>query len=128
MLFTQYRIQIALQDASRQLSTRQVLNQTDFIGSFCASGVALENCNTEINSRVNSAQNFATLDSPPIDPLSVGPGTATFNGGLPGEAVVAVVTYDWEIVFPPMRIFSNLPGTPGVRRLAGVAVFQNEPL
>jgi hypothetical protein len=27
-----------------------------------------------------------------------------------------------------MRIFSNLPGTPGVRRLAGVAVFQNEPL
>lgn len=128
MLLTQHQIQNALQEASRQLSTRQVTTRADFVDRLCASAVTVQNCTVRMNSMVNSAPAFNTLDTPLINPLAVGPEPPTFNTGLPGQAVVAVASYDWRFIFPLMNVFGNLPDTPGVRRLTAVAAFQNEPL
>lgn len=125
MLFTQHSIQNALQDASRQLSTRQVLNYADFVESLCASA-PVQDCATRINIRVMSAANFATLNNQLTNPLAVGPETTVFNAGEAGGAVMAVVTYDWELIFPRMEVFGNVSGS-AIRRLVAVTAFQNEP-
>ena len=126
MLFTQHQLQNAVQEAGRLIRTRQVTTQGGFINKLCDSAATLQNCSGTVGSMVRSGASFTVVDQPRIDPLSVGPGSGSFTPGKPGDAVVVVATYDWRFIFPLMKVFSNTSDN-SLRRLHGIAAFQNEP-
>lgn len=130
MLFTEYTLQNAVQEASRQIQTGQMTAATssDFKTLLCQKAPNLTNCTTAlgVGLYVDNAANFTDLATAmqAVTISSIPPGTsAPFNPGAGSRAVAVIATYDWKFTFPFMQVFNNVAGA---RRLQGVAVFLNE--
>lgn len=140
MLFTEYVLQNAVQEASRQVRTGQVtstdgtqlMSAADFKTSVCNNVKLLIDCAGHVTVYVNSAATFAALQTAMDDPLNIGPsssGTAYTTVFTPGGQLMAatvIATYDWNFVFPFMSFLGNIDSN-SARRIYGLAVFRNEP-
>jgi Flp pilus assembly protein TadG len=125
MLATEFTLQNRAQDAGRLIRTGQVTQQQDFITAFCTDAPLLRNCATNLHVYVGNGANFSLLNTSLPSSENVGPQTGAFATGTAGQAVGVIVTYDWNFMFPALRVFSNLPGGKA-RRLQGIAVFRSE--
>jgi Flp pilus assembly protein TadG len=140
MLFTEYVLQNAVQDAARLVRTGQVSDGTGatlmsasaFKDKICNEVSVIIDCQGSVSVYVNNASNFATLTSTISDPVNVGPSadgtayTVVFQPGAKLRAAAVIATYDWDFTFPFMSFFSNF-GNGQYRRLYGLAIFRNEP-
>lgn len=140
MLFTEYVIQNAVQEASRTVRTGQastsagtiVIDAATFKSNLCADISTLIDCAGKVTVYVNNATDFATLKTNIADPLNIGQkadGTWTATVYQPGGAKAAagvIATYDWKFVFPFMNLLGNVMSNTK-RRLYGIAIFRNEP-
>jgi Flp pilus assembly protein TadG len=136
MLFTQFAIQNAVQETARQIRTGQShsggVSAAQFKTSLCSNASFIANCNSKLLVAVQSAANFATLQTTMPNPLGIGylpDGSAPalpFNCGNPLDAAGVVVTYDWNFIMPWMGLLTNI-GDDSKRRLVGLAIFRNEP-
>lgn len=140
MLFTEYVLQNAAQDAARTVRTGQAsaadgtptTTAGDFKTIICDNVEFLIDCAGKVTVYVENAPTFASLESTVDDPLEIGPdvnGVAppvVFNPGGRLRAATVVTTYDWNFVFPFMDFLGNINGGD-TRRLYGLAIFRNEP-
>jgi hypothetical protein len=56
------------------------------------------------------------------------PGPTSYSCGGPSAAVGMIATYDWDFSIPYfMDFMANMSGNSKTRRLAGFAMFKNEP-
>lgn len=130
-LLIQFELQNAADRSARLIRTNQITATTPlsaFKTELCKS-VHMQECSGKIYVDVRNAGSFANLAA--VMPVkeneapTVGPGqNETFNPGAVGSMGSLIVTYDWNFIFPFMRVFSNQPGP--VRRLYGISVFRNE--
>lgn len=110
----------------------QVTTLQGFKDLVCAQITLVQDCSKRLNVDVRSASTFQGLKNVVPHPIDVGPTTLTgayagsFDPGVDGKAVSVIVTYDWQFIFPFMRIFSNLAHIPESRRLMAVTVFRRE--
>ena len=128
MLFTEYSIQNAVEQAGRMLRVAGpgMMNGDEFREMICDQGALVRDCETRLGLAVESAGNFEGLEVPEISSLA--PGTVlSFTPGAPGDSVVIVATHDWEFIFPFMRPLANVGGIDA-RRLHGIAAFRTELL
>lgn len=140
MLFTEYVMQNATQEASRLVRTGQVsstdgsalMSASDFKAALCEQVSIIIDCDGKVTVYVNNATSFATLEAAIPDPLSIGPssdGTAyatVFNPGGQLKSATVVATYDWDFAFPFMDFLGNI-NDGDARRIYGLAIFRNEP-
>lgn len=127
MLFTEYALQNAVQEAGRLVRTAQATSSSAFTSAICDEAPNLQNCPASIGFRVDNAATFTDLEAVVPGLLTIEPGTTlVFNPGAPKSAVAVNVTYDWTFIFPFLQPLSNIPAG-NARRLRGTAVFQNEP-
>jgi Flp pilus assembly protein TadG len=126
MLFADYTLQNAVQEASRQIQIGEMKTATasDFKTLICENAPNLTSCSTKVGIVVQNAANFTELAATIPANLNVPPGNSTpFNTGTGTQAVFVMATYDWTFTFPFMQVFNNVDGA---RRLSGTAVFMNE--
>lgn len=98
MLFTEYTLQNAVQEASRQIKSGDMTTATSvqFKTEICKRAVNLRDCSTKIGLYVDNAANFTALAPNVPSASSIGPGEeTTFNTGVGGRAVAVIATYDW---------------------------------
>lgn len=137
MLFTEYVLQTSVQDAARWVRTGRAqeakLSATQFKAKVCETAGLMINCNSKVTVYLASAANFTALNTLVPSYLSIGAksdGTTDpqpFSCGGPSEAVALIATYDWEFTIPYfMDFFGNISGNKK-RRMAGFAMFKNEP-
>ena len=131
LLFFESRVQNAVLDASRLIRTGQAQAQNmtanQFRTAICNETAGLAQCEARLSVFVTNAADFKTL-TPLVPALAtVGPLTTTFAPGTAQRAVAVIATYQWTFVSPLMWVFSNVAGNRAIRRLPGIAVFQNEP-
>lgn len=135
MLFTEYTLQNAVQDAARQIQVGKVRSASSnllpvtqpaaFKTLICDRAPNLKDCTNKIGVYVQNATNFASLASNVPSAIMISPGVFdTFNTGVGRQPVAVIAVYDWTFTFPFMRMFNNTD--QGTRRLQGIAVFQNE--
>jgi TadE-like protein len=138
MLFTEYVIQTGVQEASRLVRTGQAQNASmaagDLKGKICSLVGVIIDCPGKVTVYMASAKDFALLQANMPSYLGVGkkadgsPGPSSYNCGGPSEAVGMIATYDWDFTIPYfMNFLSNMSGNSNTRRLAGFAMFKNEP-
>lgn len=140
LLFTEYVLQNATQEAARTVRTGQAagaggtppITAADFKTLICDGVGFLIDCPGKVTVYVDNAPNFASLETTIDDPLAIGPepdGTAypvVFNPGGQLVAATVIATYDWNFVFPFMDFLGTINGG-SARRLYGMAIFRNEP-
>ncbi len=137
MLFTEYVMQTSVQEAARLVRTGQAqtgsLSAADFKSKVCRLAGVIINCNN-VTVYMASAADFNTLKATMPSYLGVGkkidgsPGPSSFSCGGPSAAVGLIATYDWQFNIPYfMNFMSNMSGNTTTRRLAGIAMFKNEP-
>ncbi len=136
MLFTEYVLQASVQEAARKIRTGQAqtagMSAADFKTEICNLASAVMDCNASVHVYVKSAATFTALKTSTPSFLSVGqsyggsPSSTAYDCGGPSKPVAIIATYDWNIVFPFMSPFGNVDGN-SKRRVAGFAMFQNEP-
>jgi len=140
MLFTEYVLQNATQEASRVVRTGQAsgangappITAGDFKAIICNDVGFLIDCDGKVTVYVDNAPDFASLETTMDDPVDIGPdagGSAypvVFNPGPRLVAATVIATYDWGFVFPFMDWIGNINGGDA-RRLYGMAIFRNEP-
>jgi Flp pilus assembly protein TadG len=138
MLFTEYALQTSVQEAARIVRTGQAqsaaMTLTQFKTELCEIAGTLIDCNGKVSVYMTSAaSSFQTLNTSMPSYLNVGAkddGSAnptSFSCGAPGTPVALIATYDWEFAIPYfMSFFGNIAGDKK-RRMAGVAIFKNEP-
>ena len=144
-ILIQTQLQLATDTAAREIRTGKVgpastaanqpnqMTLSEFKAIVCGK-FSVPNCTTNINVDVQSDTSFALLRPKLPSPLeNVGPQNSggsyseAFTPGAPGQMGSLVVTYDWRFVFPMVGlIFGNVQSYPGIRRLVGLAVYQNE--
>lgn len=137
MLFTEYVLQTSVQEAARLVRTGQAQTQqltaTLFKNKVCDLAGLIINCDSKVTVFMTSAATFAALDTATPSYLNVGtkddgsPNPGSFNCGQPSQAVALIATYDWEFTIPYfMDFFGNIAANKK-RRIAGFAMFKNEP-
>jgi Flp pilus assembly protein TadG len=137
MMFSEYVLQTAVQEAARIVRTGQAqekeLTAATFKDKICDLAGLIMDCNGKVTVYMSSKANFTSLSSTTPSYLNVGPDAGgasqpvTFKCGAPSESVALIATYDWNFVIPyVMKYFSN-QGGQDKRRLAGFAMFKNEP-
>ena len=126
MLFSEYRLQGAVDEAGRLVRTGQATVSTaeQFAEALCQNASGIPDCEDRIGFVVTSGTRFAEIEMPQM--TEIGPGTRTFSPGGPDQAGAIVATVDWSFVLPQMRLLSNLEDN-SVRRLQGISVFKSEP-
>lgn len=130
-LLIQFELQNASERAARLIRTNNLSLATQvsaFKSTLCAK-LPIKNCTAKIFVDVRNASSFADLEKIlPVEanaPPKVGPGISeTFSIGAPGATGSVVITYDWQLIFPFLRPFSNVTGP--ARRLYGISIFKNE--
>ena len=137
MMFSEYVLQTAVQEAARTVRTGQAqdaeMSAADFKNKICNLAGLIMDCQGKVTVYMNSQVNFTTLASATPSYLNVGPaadGTAqpvTFKCGAPSEPVALIATYDWKFVIPYLMKYFDNQGGDSTRRLAGFAMFKNEP-
>lgn len=140
MLFSEYVMQNAVQDAARLVRTGQVtssdgtviMSSSDFHTKVCETVSIIFDCDSKVTVYVNSAADFATLSTSIDDPVNIGTksdGTAypvVFTPGGQLKAAAVIATYDWDFAFPFMEFLGNIDSGQK-RRIYGIAMFRNEP-
>lgn len=140
MLFTEYVLQNAVQDAARLVRTGQVsasdgtatMTAADFKAQVCETVSIIVDCNANVTVYVNSSDTFATLSTAVADPLTIGKATngtpypVVFTPGGKLKTATVIATFDWDFVFPFMEFLGNINGD-SKRRIYGIALFRNEP-
>jgi Flp pilus assembly protein TadG len=140
MLFTEYVLQNAVQEASRQVRTGQVTSTdgtllksaSQFKDVICNEVSAIIDCSAKVTVYVNSSNDFATLAGAMSDPLLIGKkadGTMSAPVYSPGgqlKAATVIATYDWYFAMPFMSFLGNIDSNKA-RRVYGLAIFRNEP-
>lgn len=136
MLFTEYVLQSSVQEAARQVRTGQAqsagMSASQFKTEVCDLAGVIMDCEADVHVYVKSAATFSALQTATPSYLSVGnsyggaPESTSYSCGGPSQAVAIIATYDWDIVLPFMGAFGNVDGG-NKRRIAGFAMFQNEP-
>jgi Flp pilus assembly pilin Flp len=136
MLFTEYVLQSSVQEAARKIRTGQAqtagMSSGDFKTEICNLAGKVFDCAGSVHVYVKSAATFSALKTDTPSYLSVGqsyggsPSTTAYDCGGPSKPVAIIATYDWKIVMPFMKAFGNVDGDTK-RRVAGFAMFQNEP-
>ena len=138
MLFTEYVLQTSVQEAARLVRTGQAQSASmaanDLKSKICRLAGVIINCNGKVTVYTASAANFSALKGIMPSYLGVGkkadgsPGPSSFSCGGPSAAVGMIATYDWDFNIPYfMDFMANMPGNNSTRRLAGFAMFKNEP-
>jgi Flp pilus assembly protein TadG len=136
MMFTEYTLQAAVQNASRLMRTGQAqsgaMNSAAFKAEICKTAGIIMNCTSGVTVYTDSAPTFAALQGKLPISTNVGvaadgtAGAASYQCGAPLEAVGVVATYDWNFIFPFMSFNANTSVTTK-KRLVGIAMFANEP-
>jgi Flp pilus assembly protein TadG len=137
MLFTEYTMQSAVNDASRLVRTGQAqtapLSAADFKTKVCATANLIIDCSGSVTVYVRSEATFAALQANLPNFITIGPSVGGIVGqppcyktGQPSQPAAVVATYDWYFNMWGMAAFGNIAGN-SARRLVGFAIFQNEP-
>lgn len=143
-LLIQNSVQAATETAARQIRLGKVgpttsggavnqMNKSQFKTLVC-SKLTISNCTEKIRIDVQKGSSFASLEAKmPSKMEDVGPQTSggsyaeTYEPGSPGEQGSLIITYDWTFIFPMLApLLGNVGSSPNIRRLYGVAVFENE--
>jgi Flp pilus assembly protein TadG len=138
MLFTEYVLQTSVQEAARLVRTGQAQSASmaagDLKTKICRLAGVIINCPSKVTVYTASAADFAALKTIMPSYLGVGkkadgsPGPSSFSCGGPSAAVGMIATYDWDFNIPYfMGFMANMSGNSQTRRLAGFAMFKNEP-
>jgi Flp pilus assembly protein TadG len=122
VMFTEYSLQNAVQDAGRLMRINQVDNGAALRDEICERA-GIPDCVAVIGINVQVAQDFAGLVPPGI--AQVAPGSTIFSSGMAHSAVIITATHDWRFTVPFLGPFAN--AGDNTRRLAARAVFRNEP-
>jgi Flp pilus assembly protein TadG len=136
MMFTEYVLQTSVQEAGRKVRTGQAqekaMSASDFRKEICDLAGIIIDCG-KINVDMRAMPNFTALAATTPSATNIGPkddGTVvptSFQCGRPMQAVSLIATYDWDFSIPYfMSFFGNRKGDTS-RRLAGYAMFRNEP-
>lgn len=140
MLFTEYVMQNAVQEAARSVRTGQVsttsgtatVTAADFKTSICNDVSTLISCEGSVSVYVNNATTFASLKTSIADPLTIGQqsngswSATVYSPGGSKAAATVIATYDWDFAFPFMDFLGNVFNGEK-RRIYGLAIFRNEP-
>ena len=140
LLFTEYVMQNAVQEASRMVRTGQVTatdgtllkSASQFKTEICDQVSAIIDCDAKVTVYVNNANTFAALETAMSDPLTIGKkadGTMsapTYSPGGQLRAATVIATYDWYFAMPFMSFLGNVDNDKA-RRVYGLAIFRNEP-
>ncbi len=136
MLFTEYVLQSSVQEAARKIRTGQAqtagMSAAAFKTEICKLANTVMDCNNSVKVYVKSAATFSALKTATPSYLNVGtsyggaPSSSSYDCGGPSKPVAVIATYDWNIVLPFMSAFGNVDNDRK-RRIAGFAMFQNEP-
>jgi len=137
MLFTEFTLQAAVEDAARIVRTGQAQNGslTDaaFKTKVCDTIGALVDCGA-VTVYVRTDSTFAQMKAnlPPL--INIGPATGpttvsappSYAPGGPSQPAIIIATYDWSFVSLGMGpAFGNVSGKTA-RRLIGITLFQNQ--
>jgi Flp pilus assembly protein TadG len=138
MMFTEYVLQTSVQEAARLVRTGQAqeakYSSATFKTAVCRIAKVIMSCESKVtiymkagvkfDDFVNDASNsFMAVG---VKPDGTFPPT-TFKCGKPNEVVSLIATYDYKFTMPYfMHYFGNLQNG-NVRRMAGFAMFKNEP-
>lgn len=135
MLFAEYVLQASVQDAARQIRTGQAQSAGASAAAFktqiCENAKAIIRCDG-VRVYVRSAASFAALKTATPSYINIGQTygggaeTTSYDCGGPSKPVAVIATYDWDIVMPFLGMFGNVDNDEK-RRIAGFAMFQNEP-
>ena len=139
MMFTEHVLQTSVQDAARLVRTGQAQSQAMTAATFkskvCRIASLLINCNSKVTVYMKSGASFSALADTTTGAssyLTIGvkpDGTtdpATFKCGSANQVVALIVTYDYKFALPYfMKYFGNFNND--TRRMAGFAMFRNEP-
>lgn len=137
MLFTEYSLQTSVQTAGRLVRTGQAQEQqltaNQFKDKICETASIVMNCADGVTVFMTSAASFSALSAAVPSYLSIGnsyggpAGPSSYSCGNPTQSVAVIATYDWTFTMPFLKEhFGNVDGN-NKRRLAGFAMFQNEP-
>ncbi len=137
MLFTEFTLQAAVEDAARIVRTGQAQD-----GNYTAATFKTKVCDTigfvvdcgAVTVYVRTDPSFATMKAnlPPL--INIGPATGpttvsaptSYAPGGPSQPAIIIATYDWSFVTLGMGpAFGNVSGKTA-RRLIGVTLFQNQ--
>jgi Flp pilus assembly protein TadG len=138
MLYTEYTLQAAVQEAARLVRTGQtqsdaaMTNPDEFKKKVCRLASFVMKCTDKVTVYVNHWDTVADLTAANLDLTSIG----MTSGGAPGPTVnspggakcitVVAATYDWKFVLPWMDVYANTSDKKK-RRLIGFTFFRNEP-
>ncbi len=138
MMFTEYVLQTSVQEAARIVRTGQAqeqkLTSAQFKTALCRIAKNIMACESKVTVYMKAGPDFATLAADPnASYMKVGAkadGTfdaKTFQCGSREQAVTLIASYDWNFTIPYfMKYFGNWNNN-NTRRMAGFAVFRNEP-
>lgn len=137
MLFTEYTLQTGVQSAARLVRTGQAQDQqldaAEFKQAICDFASIVMDCTGGVTVYMTSAPNFAALQAAVPSYLNVGnsfggpPGPTSYSCGSPSQSVAVIATYDWDFTMPFLKEHFGNVDSNTKRRLAGFAMFQNEP-
>lgn len=135
MMFTEYGLQAAVQNAARTVRTGQAQGasktEADFKTLICANA-SIPGCATSVTVYSNSYATWAQLAAGMPAFINIGlkdDGTAnpnTYKLGAPTCPSSLVATFDWKFTMPMMNYMGNVRNNTA-RRLVGFAMFQTEP-
>ncbi len=136
VLFVESTLQASVQEAARLVRTGQAqagaYSAADFKTKVCKTANILINCSAGVTVYMDSRTTFLALKQNLPSFLDVGikvdgtDNTKSFVCGGPSATTAVVATYDWKLLMPGMGYMGNFNGNT-VRRIAGFAMFQNEP-
>ena len=136
MMFTEYGLQSAVQEAARQARTGQAqtgaMTSADFKTLICKNASLVANCSSGLTVYANSYTTWAQLaaNMPTFGNIGVKddgtPNPTAYKLGAPTCPSSLVATYDWHFMMPMMNYMGNIQGGTA-RRLVGFAMFQTEP-
>lgn len=137
MLFTEYVLQTSTQEAARLVRTGQAhelkYTAAQFKTQLCKLAGTIIDCNNKVTVYLRADDKFSTLATNTPSYLSIGPAddgtpsTSVYNCGAPKESVALIATYDWDFVIPYFMNFLGNRKANTSRRMAGFAMFKNEP-
>ncbi len=137
MLFTEYVLQTSAQEAARLVRTGQAhekkMTAQMFKAEVCKLTSVVIDCQNKVTVYLRADDKFTTLASNTPSYLNIGPAedgspTATvYNCGKPADVVALIATYDWDFFIPYFMKFLGNRKNNTSRRMAGFAMFRNEP-
>ena len=134
MLFSEYTIENAVSQASRQIRTGQAQNagmtKAGFKTLVCSNVPAYLDCDSNLNIDVRKFTTFAAVSMPPALDSSGNLSTSVTTGGQfqaggPMEVVVVRTYYTWALFVPGISKLANMGGNK--RLLTSGAAFRSEP-